>query len=154
MTAPTPAELRALAARAAELAADIDAMQERLGAAPDEPTRRSGFRLDDAAYAARQIGQDLEETAGDLARIRGRGACPADWGVCPEHGNTLRYSGGECWCTASGCGRRWNYDRAGLPCSEQAAFEVRDATGGSGQMCAGHAMDAQDRIVGVTVVPL
>jgi hypothetical protein len=150
----TPAELRALAARAEQLAADIDAVQVRLRAAADEPTRRCGYRLDDAAGEARRVGTELQATAGDLARLRGRGQCPCDWGVCPEHGNTLRSSGGKCWCAAPGCGRRWNYDRGGLPCTEPVAYEVRDSTGAGSPMCAGHALDARGRLVGAVITPL
>ncbi|HKT03488.1 MAG TPA: hypothetical protein VJT31_28505 [Rugosimonospora sp.] len=150
----TPAELRELAARAEQLAADVDAVQARLRAAGDESTRHSGYRLDDAAGEARRVAGELEATAGDLARIRGRGDCPCDWGVCPEHGNTLRGTGGQSWCEAPGCGRRWNYDRAGLPCTEPVEYDVRDATGAGGPMCAGHAHDARERLVGAVVTPL
>jgi len=94
----TPAELRELAARAQALGAEIDVVLTRLHAAADEPTQRSGFRLLDAAGWARHVGTELEATAGDLARVRGRGQCPCDWGVCPEHGNTLSSSGGRTWC--------------------------------------------------------
>ena len=80
--------------------------------------------------------------------------CGADWGVCPDHGNTLTSSAGRTWCREPGCGRTWSYDRVNLHCEEPAAFNVHDAEGGSGPLCAGHALDAQARIVGVTVTPL
>lgn len=152
--AVTPAELREIAARALALGAELDAVLARLHAAADEPTRRSGFRLLDAAGWARHVGDELDATAGDLARVRGRSDCGADWGVCPEHGNTLRGSSGKTWCTASGCGRRWKYDRAGLPCTEPVEYLVTDAEGGSGPMCAGHALDARERLIGAVVTPL
>src|SRR5690606_24250888 len=37
---------------------------------------------------------DLHALA-DLARIAGRGTCRADWGLCPDHGNTLTSTGGH-----------------------------------------------------------
>lgn len=154
MTAPTPAELRELAGRAQALAAEVAALQVRLRAAEDEPTRRVGFRLDDAAAAISEAAHDVVNTAVDLARIRGRGDCPCDWGVCPEHGNTLRSSAGLCWCTAANCGRSWGYDRGGLPCTEPAAFDVRDLDDRGGPMCAGHAHDARTRLIGAKVTAL
>lgn len=151
----TPAELRELAARVHELAVCIDAVQARLRAAGDESTRRVGFRLPDAAGWVRSSGRDLEATAADLDRIRGRRGCGAAWGICPEHGATLRSTGGRSWCSKSRCGREWDHDRAGLPCTEPAAYEVRDAAGAGGLMCAGHAAVARRQLVGarVTVLP-
>lgn len=78
--------------------------------------------------------------------------CGADWGVCPDHGNTLASSGGTTRCKV--CGRTWSYDRVQRPCEEPAAFELRDADGGVGLLCAGHALDARDRVTGGTVTPL
>ena len=149
----TPAELRELAARARALADDIEAVRGRFRAAGDEPTRRVGFRLDARGWTG-NVAVDLEATAGDLARVRSRGGCPCDWGVCPDHGNTLRSSGGRCWCTAPGCHRVWGYDRLGLPCNEPVAYDVRDTEGGGGPMCAGHAADARLHLVGATVTAL
>jgi hypothetical protein len=150
----TPAELRELAARAQALAEAVDDVEARLLQAIDEPTRRAGFRLTDAAGQARRVCAELEATAGDLARIRGRGDCPCDWGVCPEHGNTLSSGGGKSWCETPGCGRRWNHDRAGLPCTEPVAYDVRDSEGHGGPMCAGHANDARERLIGAVITPL
>ncbi|WP_046772568.1 hypothetical protein [Jiangella alkaliphila] len=152
--AATPAKLRRLVGQAEALAAEIAGVRDRFRADPDESTRLAGFRLDDAAGTAARIAHELVATAGDLARVRGRPTCGADWGVCPVHGNTLRASGGRCWCTVLDCGRSWGYDRLGLPCSEPVAFDVRDTEGGGGPMCAGHAKDAQNRIVGAVVTPL
>ncbi|MEU2639876.1 hypothetical protein ABZ591_36140 [Micromonospora fulviviridis] len=61
---------------------------------------------------------------------------------------------GKIWCQASGCGRRWRHDRAGLPCTEPVEFDVRDAEGNGGPMCAGHALDARDRLIDAVVTPL
>lgn len=148
---PIPVELRELAGRAEQLATSIRDMQARLRAAADEPTRRAGFRLDDAAGLVDSAATALGATAEDLARIRGRGGCAADWGVCPEHGNTLRGSGGRWSCTAAGCGRSWGYDRGGLPCTEPAVSQVTDAEGGTMLLCAGHTLDARARLVDATV---
>jgi hypothetical protein len=154
MTEVTPAELREMAARARAIGAEIDAVLKRLHAAPDESTQRSGYRLLDAAGWARHVGTELEDTASDLVRIRARGDCPCDWGVCPVHGNTLRSTGGRSWCEVSDCGRRWDYDRAGLPCNEPVAYEVRDSTGKGGPMCAGHAQDCRIRLEGAVITAL
>lgn len=80
--------------------------------------------------------------------------CGADWGVCPDHGNTLTSSAGTTWCRAEGCGRTWDYDRVNHACEEPAAYVLRDASGGVGYLCAGHALDARDRVAGGTVTPL
>ncbi len=150
----TPADLRDLAARADELAEAIAALHRGLRDALDEPTQRSGFRLGDAAGAAHRIAAELHATASDLARVRGRGECPADWGVCPEHGNTLSSSGGTSWCRSPGCGRAWNYDRAGLPCTELVMYQVTGEDGSGGPMCGGHARDARQRLTGVVITTL
>lgn len=150
----TPAALLDLAARAEQLAAEVDAAQAALQAAGDEPTRRVGFRLDDAAGSIRGATRELEATAADLARLRSRppGTCPAEWGCCPEHGATLTSSGGACWCSAAGCGLRWSYDRLGLPCAEPAVYEVRGAGDTRwGPLCAGHTVTARRQLDGVEV---
>jgi len=147
----TPATLRESAARAETLAAEIDALHQQLRQAQDEPTRRSGFRLPDAAGTARQIARDLEETAEDLARVRGRSTCRADWGVCPEHGATLRGTGGKSWCETPGCGREWGYDRHGLPCTEPATWVVADSAGEAMPLCEGHTMHARRTLIGAVI---
>lgn len=150
----TPTELNDLGARARRLATAVNAVHDRLRAAPDEPTRRAGFRLDDAAGEIRHAAVEVEATATDLWRVINRSECPADWGACPDHGGTLASTGGRSWCTHARCGRNWPYDRLGLPCTEPAAFDVRDAEGDGGPMCAGHATDARRRIIGVVITPL
>lgn len=145
------AELFTLAARAMELADDVRAAQDRLRAAPDEPTRRAGFRLDDAGGELRRVHDELRATAQDLKRIGDRGTCPADWGACPDHGATLRSSGGYSWCAIPGC-RTWDYDRLGLPCSEAATQLVTGPSGPPSRMCTGHAREAAT--VGFDIEPL
>lgn len=153
MDGVTPASMRELAARARALGAEIDAAKAKARAAGDEPTRHATFRLDEAAGWARHVGDELDATSSDLARVRGRSDCGADWGACPEHGGTLAATGGKSWCTEDGCRRRWNYDRLGAPCNEPVEFLVRDAHGGGGPMCRGHAADAELRIIGAEVTP-
>lgn len=155
----TPVALRELAARAEQLAAAIDAANATLLAAADRPTQVAGFRLDHAASRAREAAKELEATAGDLARLRSQPAdtCPAEWGCCPEHGNTLTSSGGRSWCKTPGCGRRWDYDRLGLPCAEPAAYQVCGAGDDPdhwGLLCAGHTLSARTEIDGVEVRPV
>ncbi|GHH26003.1 hypothetical protein [Streptomyces rubradiris] len=154
---PTPAELRALMTEADALQRRILDISERLGASASEDVRRTRFRLEDAAGAVRTVRQDLDETAGDLARVRavrdGR-VCAVPWGVCPDHGNTLTGTGGRAWCTAPACTRRWGYDRLASPCGEPLTHRVADADGGSFLACTGHAMDASKRLVDGTVTPL
>src|SRR5690349_14642601 len=118
-------------------------MATRLREAPDQPTRGAVFRLDDAAGEARRAAAALEATAGDLARVRSRGTCQADWGVCPKHGNTLSSTGGKTWCQHPGCQREWGYSRDALPCEEQATSRVTSAAGGEPiLLCDGHTIDA------------
>ncbi|MFL4496505.1 hypothetical protein ACJ6WD_35485 [Streptomyces sp. VTCC 41912] len=152
---PTPASIRALISEADVLQERIRAVERALRST--EETRHSGFRLDDAAGRLADVSRALEETASDLARVRAvrdGSVCAVPWGVCPDHGNTLRGTGGRTWCTDPGCARTWNYDRLGSPCGEPLTHEVTDATGESFRTCAGHAKDAAERLVGGTVTPL
>ena len=150
----TPAELRDLAARAEQLSAVVGDAFARLAATGDKAVRRSGIRLGDAAMWAQRFGAELEAAAGEVARIRGRSACPYDWGVCPEHGNTLRDTDGVSWCDQRGCGRRWSYSRQTLPCTEPVVLLVRTPDGFGQPTCAGHARAARRRRVDLKVTPL
>lgn len=73
--------------------------------------------------------------------------CSAEWGVCPEHGDTLRSSARETRCTYPGCDRIWAYDRLDLPCGEPIEYDVTnpDGTDGGG-VCEGHAIGARDQL--------
>jgi hypothetical protein len=78
--------------------------------------------------------------------------CSAQWGVCPEHGNTLSSSGGRSWCRRPGCGRSWSGSRVSGHCDEPAAVIVADRTGAQLRLCAGHWLDARELLVGAQVV--
>jgi hypothetical protein len=73
-------------------------------------------------------------------------------GVCPEHGNTLSSSGGRSWCRRSGCGRNWPGSQVPQHCDEPTAVVVADHAGGRMRLCAGHWIDARERLVGARVV--
>jgi hypothetical protein len=139
---PTPAEVRTLAASADMLAAEIDLIRAKFARSSD-PIRLTGFRLDSIGGELRRASQELGNTASDLVRSRNArdpNLCHAEWGVCPEHGNTLTSTGSRSRCTV--CGRGWDYDRAGLPCGEPLTHTVTDPQGGRIRMCTGHAIAA------------
>ncbi|MFI5614645.1 hypothetical protein [Amycolatopsis sp. NPDC051903] len=155
---PTPAQLRVLAA-------DVRALRQRaveLGAAftasADEGIRRIGYLVDDDGHGFLEgYLADLDRAVELLVRHRaaaGPGLCGVPWGVCPQHGNTLRSSGGRTWCTATGCDRSWNYDRLGAPCGEPVAATITDAGGETRMWCLGHARDAETAILGARVLYL
>lgn len=150
----TPAELGRLAGRAHDLAAQIRVLHNRLRAAADQPTRRAASRLDTAAGVVDQAAGEIAATADDLARIAGRGTCAAEWGLCPEHGNTLTSTGGRTWCRRAGCRRQWDYDRDRLPCDQPATYHVHDTTGRAIDLCAGHAADARHHLAGARLTPI
>ncbi len=156
MSEPTPIEVRELAARAAALADDLAALFARADAG--SPVRLALTMLDHAASEISGHAREIGAAATDLARIRvvdrDPVACGIPWGVCPEHANTLRSSGGRSWCTANGCGREWGYDRLTIPCAEPVAVEVTDATGAMHRMCAAHGRDAAARLDSAVVTPL
>jgi hypothetical protein len=78
--------------------------------------------------------------------------CSAQWGVCPEHGNTLSASGGRSWCRRPGCGQSWPGSRLSAHCDEPATVILADQAGGQLRLCAGHWVDAHERLVGARVV--
>jgi hypothetical protein len=87
-----------------------------------------------------------EHLAADVSR------CSAQWGVCPDHGNTLTSSGGRSWCSRPGCGRTWAGNRVGQHCDEPAVVLVADQDGAELRLCGGHWTDARVHLVGATVV--
>lgn len=153
-TSTTITELRRLAGQATDLAKAIRAVHARMRRADDDPTRRAGYRLDDVAGHLDQSAREITDTIHDLTHIAKRGTCAADWGLCPEHGNTLASSGRRTWCQRIGCRRRWDHDRGSLPCTEPAAYQVRDTAGGETLLCDGHAADARQRLIGARLTPI
>jgi hypothetical protein len=140
-----------LAIRAEALADEIDALHRDIRAARDEPVRRAGFRCDTASGWIRQAGTELHDTAGHFSRIAAAmkpGACAIPWGVCPEHGSTLTSTRGNTWCRVTGCGPKWDYDRAGLPCIGPARWRATGKHGHTRVMCDGHALAARQRLEG------
>jgi hypothetical protein len=152
--APTPAEVRALAGRAQELAREIQAMARRMETA-DGGVRRAGFRLREVSATVRQIAAEITATGAGLDRVRAAaaaGRCGMPWGVCPADGNTLTSTGGRSRCRV--CGYRWEYDRAGSPCTEPVSHAVTDATGATRETCTGHALAARTAVIGATITRL
>ena len=141
----TPDDLRALAARANQLATDITAAQAELRRAADRPTQGIGWRLDEAAGEVRAAAGEITDTATDLQTLQDRDGsmCPVEWGCCPNHGGTLAGSGGKSWCTTPGCWNTWDHDRLGMPCTEPATMEAKgDEETIWGRVCVGHAITA------------
>ena len=150
----TPAVLRGLAAAAEDLSERVADVYDRLRQG-DREGARAGFRLVGVGGELRAVAGVLLDTAGDLARAHGTpvGACGLPWGVCPEHGNTLRCTGGVTTCAAGGCGRRWGYDRTTGPCPEPVTHEVVVAGVGH-RMCAGHVVAARAELTTPVITPL
>ncbi|HSV65290.1 MAG TPA: hypothetical protein VLJ59_05195 [Mycobacteriales bacterium] len=122
----------------------------RIGAA-----RRALDELRAAASALTELRQQLARDlvdAEDAVLAADETVCSAEWGVCPEHGSTLCSTGGKSWCTSLWCGRSWNTDRVGRHCTEPAAVIAADPNHELMRLCAGHWLDAQERIVGVRLV--
>jgi hypothetical protein len=152
--ASAPARFRELARAARGLADEIAGAHDGLRSSDVEFVRRAGFRLDDAASAAKAIGRELEETAHDLDRYLSRpvGACEIPWGVCPGHGNTLTSTGGRTTCVK--CRRTWDYDRIAMPCEEPARWLLADAQGATSRVCDGHAIDVRARLDNARLTPI
>jgi hypothetical protein len=151
---PTPAQVRELATAAADLAARTQAMIARLPATDDDPLERVSWDLSDAADTLRNYQASVAAAAERLTRVRvarGVGLCGIPWGVCPEHGNTLRSSAGSTSCTTPGCARTWAYDRMTTPCAEPAVAAGSHTDGTEFVLCAGHALDVERRLIGSTV---
>jgi hypothetical protein len=147
----SPDEIRALAARANELAEEMTAIWDKM-CSVDEATKDAAFRFDDDVIDMRRIAESLPDTATDLERIYGRQLCPVEWGICPSDGRTLVESDGGTDCTDD-CGRHWDHLRLSTPCREPVEYEVRDPDGTTSRMCSGHAKDAEAR-QGATLVDL
>jgi hypothetical protein len=102
-----------------------------------------------AATTAELYAQAMQDTADRP------GQCVVPWGVCPEHGATLKASGNRTSCTDFACFNSWEYDRLDAPCPEPATHTVRvDDDGSAGYaVCDGHALTARTHITNGQVVP-
>ncbi|MFD8597653.1 hypothetical protein ACFV1L_21885 [Kitasatospora sp. NPDC059646] len=78
--------------------------------------------------------------------------CVVPWGVCPEHGGTLRSSADRTVCTDPACFLAWEYDRLDAPCPEAATHTVTADDGGCYVVCDGHAVAARSEIVGGRII--
>jgi hypothetical protein len=118
----------------------------------------AGRALAQLDSAARRLAGAREALVRDIQAVTDRRLaadetrCSAQWGVCPEHGNTLTSSGGQSRCRRPGCGRTWPGSRVSQHCDEPAAVVVADQAGGQLRLCAGHWADARERLVGARVV--
>jgi hypothetical protein len=149
--------LQEVMARAEVLAAEIDTLHSDMNAAGNASVRRAAFRCATATESARQAAAALRDTAADLDRIATGmlpGTCSVPWGACPEHGNTLVSSGGRSWCRSAGCGRSWDHDRGGLPCTGPAQWRITDRHAGALLVCDGHAVAARTSLDGAQIVLL
>ncbi|KZB88364.1 hypothetical protein AVL48_20685 [Amycolatopsis regifaucium] len=97
---------------------------------------------------------EIARTAEYLTRVRvsrDPHLCDVPWGICPDHGVTLRSLEDRAWCTATGCGNTWTYDRLHTPCTEPAAAIATDRDGVTGSLCSAHASDAAQRLDGCSI---
>lgn len=72
--------------------------------------------------------------------------CPAEWGVCPDHGATLASTANRSRCTHPHCGRTWDYDRIDTYCGEPCTITVTPDDAPGFDLCHGHAIDARARL--------
>ncbi|MCL6293290.1 hypothetical protein [Streptomyces sp. 43Y-GA-1] len=100
----------------------------------------------DSATAA-LYAQALRSTAADPIR------CTVPWGVCPEHGTTLKSSGGRAWCMDLACLNAWTYDRLDAACTEPATHTIQADNGDRHVVCDGHALTARTQITDGQVLP-
>jgi hypothetical protein len=147
---PSEAHLNAAerCVRAAVAAARLWPSDRNAGGTALDAIDAAARELDDARIALTQ------EIAVETDRLLAADptCCAAEWGACPEHGNTLSSSGGRTWCTRSDCGRTWLGSRLTSHCAEPAVVVVADAAGRETRLCAGHWTDARVRLVGARLV--
>lgn len=102
---------------------------------------------DTSAAAATPYAQALQDTVDDPGR------CAVPWDVCPEHGVTLKSSGGRAWCMDLACLNAWSYDRLDAPCPEPTTHTVQADNGDQYVVCDSHARDARTRLTNGRVLP-
>ncbi|MFE1335474.1 hypothetical protein [Streptomyces microflavus] len=87
------------------------------------------------------------------AEHRAADRCTVPWGVCPEHGATLKSTGGRAWCTNLACLNTWTYDRLDPACTEPATHTIQVDNGDRYVVCDGHALTARTQITDRQVLP-
>ncbi|OXM56132.1 hypothetical protein CFP71_15030 [Amycolatopsis thailandensis] len=151
---PVPAELRILAAEADALAERTAEMAARLEAADDGHLQRLAQPMNKATGDLADYTGEIARTAAYLTRVRvsrDPRLCDVPWGICPLHGVTLHSFRDRAWCTATGCGNSWEYDRLHTPCTEPAVAIATDRDDVTGSLCSAHASDAGRRLDGCSV---
>lgn len=109
----------------------------------DAPFSLNGTTEEDVEY--------LEQLAAAIADH----GCPAEWSICPEHGNWLRSSGGQTRCDMIGCDRVWKWDRLDAVCGRRLTHTLTTPNDTKPMpMCTVHADDARVRVDNVTITPL
>jgi hypothetical protein len=124
MPEPVPAELRALAADADALAERTAEVAARLDAADDGHLQRLAQPMNKATDDLVGYIGEIARTTEYLTRVRvarDPHLCDVPWGICPVHGVTLHSLGDRAWCTTTGCGNVWAYDRLHTPGRKPAA---------------------------------
>ncbi|QNE85119.1 hypothetical protein F0345_29010 (plasmid) [Streptomyces rutgersensis] len=99
----------------------------------------------DSATAA-LYAQALQSTATVPSR------CTVPWGVCPEHGGTLKSraratEGFDSWCTNPVCFNVWPYDRLDAACTEPATHTIQADGGDRYVVCDGHAQITDGQVL-------
>ncbi|MFB6992313.1 hypothetical protein ACFC0C_40340 [Streptomyces sp. NPDC056178] len=102
--------------------------------------------------AAALYAQALQSTVADPSRYT------VPWGVCPEHGGTLKSrasgtGGFDSWCTDFTGFNVWPYDRLDAACIELATHTVQADNGDRYVVCDGHALTASAQITDGQVLP-
>ncbi|MFD4688832.1 hypothetical protein [Streptomyces sp. NPDC058463] len=151
--APTAAELHEVMRELHTVQGLVQDTYSRLWSAPE--TQDVAYQLEDAAGDIRRAWEALERISGSFVRVYvipgTESLCGVPWGVCPDHGNTLRVSGDRSWCTVAGCSRKWGHDKLGATCFEPVSHEVTGVSSKPFLACQAHAMDAEKRFQGSAV---
>ncbi|MEU8678749.1 hypothetical protein [Streptomyces sp. NPDC048560] len=146
--APTAAELHEVMKELHAVQGRVQDTYLRLWSAPE--TCDVAYQIEDAAGDIRRAWEALERISGSFARVYvipgTESLCGVPWGVCPDHGNTLRVSERKTWCTVAECSHKWAYDKLSNPCAEPVTDTVTDARGKSFLACRAHATDAGKRL--------
>lgn len=109
----------------------------------------------DAPFSLTGTAEEDVEYLEQLARAIADHGCPAEWSVCPEHGNWLSSSGGETCCRMLGCDRVWKWDRLDAVCGRRSTHTLTTPQDDKPLLaCTIHAEDARVRVDNITDTPL